>query len=402
MSRKCLYPFTNLTVNPSGSATPCCKYNLNRTDTEIDSYRIHDKNIEELFNQPAMERIRQQFLNGEEPTACQACWDEESAGVTSLREYRNNYLGQWNQHRPIYETKFDHPEIVTLDFKFSSLCNLKCRICGPYCSSNWLKESLDTGNYDEHTIKFFSKYAERKFIDNEENFEIFKKILPNLHIIEFYGGEPLMQPEHSKIMEILETSDHLSNITLYYNTNGTIYDEKNINIWNKAKLVELNISVDDIGDRFEYQRFPAKWDEVLDNLLKFKNNCKSHIAQTLYCTISIYNIYYIDKLLEFNFENLGMKIRLNFLHWPDEMSVKQLPSNVRKKILEKLLNIPQEHLKLIDQGTSIENIISFINDSLQDGNIDKLYNTTFKHDQYRNQSFKETFKEFWEILNEKN
>ena len=403
MSIKCLYPFTNLTVNPSGTVAPCCKYNLNKTDTEIEIDNVRDKNIEELFNQPAMEKIRQQFLNGEKPAACQVCWDEESSGIKSMREFRNKYLAQWNPHRPVYETKFDHPEIITLDFKFSSLCNLKCRICGPYCSSNWLKESLDTGRYHEHTINIFSSYAERKFANNEENFEIFKKLLPNLHIIEFYGGEPLMQPEHFKIMEILKDSEYLSNIYLYYNTNGTLYDDKYINIWNKAGIVELNISLDDIQERFEYQRFPAKWDEVLNNLLKFKKSCKETVTKALCCNISVYNIYYLDEFLKFNFENLNMMIRTNLLHWPDEMCIKHLPNHVKKIIADKLLNIPKEHLTLLASGSSIESIIAFINDSESDIKFtDMLFDTTYKHDQYRNQSFKETFSEYWGILNAPN
>ena len=63
MSRKCLFPFSNIVLNPSGSVSPCCKYNLNKVDTEIDIETLHDKNIKELFYQPAMEKIRNDFLN---------------------------------------------------------------------------------------------------------------------------------------------------------------------------------------------------------------------------------------------------------------------------------------------------------------------------------------------------
>jgi molybdenum cofactor biosynthesis enzyme MoaA len=401
MSRKCLYPFTNVTVNPMGHVTPCCKYNLNKADTEIETLTLRDHNLEELFLQPAMENIRQQFLSGEEPKACQACWDEEATNNTSMRQFRNRYLRTFDQHRPIYETKYDNPGIVTLDFKFSSLCNLKCRICGPYCSSNWLKESLDTGEFHEHTIKIFSKYADRKFIDNEENFEIFKKALPNLHIIEFYGGEPLMQPEHTRIMEILEQSEYLKDITLYYNTNGTIYDQRYVDIWNKANLVEINISVDDIEERFEYQRFPAKWSEVLENITKFKNNTGDSVNVTLYTTISMYNIYYLPELLEFNYENLKMNMRLNLVHWPETMSIKNLSDNLKQITKMKLSAIPKEHLTHIDKGMTIDTLIGYMNDTKQNSEqYEQFLNTNVKHDDYRNQSFNETFKEYWKLLNE--
>ena len=174
-----------------------------------------------------MEKIRNDFLTGVEPEACKVCWDEESAGITSLRQHRDN-VARWHRHKGAnYPIRYADPKIITMDLKFSSLCNLKCRICGPYCSSNWLKESQDTGEFHEHTIKIFGKYAERKFVKHEVNFDIFKELIPDLHIIEFYGGEPLMQPEHAKIMDMLDTYPEVEklNIELFYNTNGTIHDE---------------------------------------------------------------------------------------------------------------------------------------------------------------------------------
>ena len=176
-----------------------------------------------------------------------------------------------------------------------------------------------------------------------------------------------------------------------------------LSVVDKAGIVELNISLDDIQERFEYQRFPAKWDEVLNNLLKFKKSCKETVTIALCCTISVYNIYYLDEFLKFNFENLNMMIRTNLLHWPDEMCIKHLPNHVKKIIADKLLNIPKEHLTLLASGSSIESIIAFINDSESDIKFtDMLFDTTYKHDQYRNQSFKETFSEYWGILNAPN
>jgi sulfatase maturation enzyme AslB (radical SAM superfamily) len=331
MARKCLFPFSNIVLNPSGSVSPCCKYNLNKVDTDIDVETLHDKTIKELFYQPAMEKIRNDFLNGVEPEACKACWDEESAGITSLRQHRDN-VAKWHvAKRNSYPIRYQDPKIITMDLKFSSLCNLKCRICGPYCSSNWLKESQDTGEFHEHTIKIFGKYAERKFVKHEVNFDIFKELIPDLHIIEFYGGEPLMQPEHARIMEMLANYPDIKKlgIELFYNTNGTIYDESVSTVWDNMALVEFNISLDDIGPRFEYQRHPAKWTEVIDNIKKYQINAKPNVSISLYCTVSMYNIFYIDELIKYNADNLKLNLKFNLLHWPDKMSIKNLPNNIK-------------------------------------------------------------------------
>ena len=402
--RKCLFPFTNLTVNPNGSAAPCCKYNLNKVDSNLEAYTLYNKNVEELFHQPAMNNIRDQFLTGKEPEGCKACWDEEDSGITSMRQHRFN-LAKWNRHKEKYVGRFEDPQMITLDFKFSSLCNLKCRICGPYCSSNWLKESLDTGEYHEHTIKIFSKYAERKFVNNEINFEIFNKILPNLHIIEFYGGEPLMQPEHAKIMNILNSYPNVEqlNLELFYNINGTFYDESVIETWNKMGIVELNISLDDIEDRFEYQRYPAKWNDVLDNIKQYKENCNSNVKMHLYCTVSLYNIFYIDDLIKYNAENLKLPLRFNLLHWPESMSIKHLPEFVKNIIKSKIELLTVNELSYISKGFGINEVVNFMMSSPgSNEELTKFFKTTETHDEYRNQKFQETFLEYWILLNERN
>lgn len=407
MARKCLFPFSNLTINPTGSVAPCCKFDIyhpDKANTPLEQETLYTKNLEELFYQPAMESIRQDFLNGREPEGCRACWDEEAAGITSMRQHREN-LARWNSHKEKYASRYEDPKIVSLDLKFSSLCNLKCRICGPYCSSTWLKESLDTGDYHEHTIKIFSKYSERKFINKEENFDIFKKLLPNLHILEFYGGEPLMQPEHGRIMSILESYPNVEDLKLelFYNTNGTIFDEKVVNVWNKMGLVELNISLDDIGDRFEYQRHPAKWLEVLENIKKFKTHCNENVKINLYCTVSLYNIFYIDEFIKYNKDHLKLSLRFNLLHWPEYMSIKHLPQGVKNIIKSKIDLLTNEDLSYINKHFGIQEVVNFMmNNHRSDEEFKKFMLTTEKHDQYRSQSFSDIFLEYGILLNETN
>ena len=398
MSRNCLFPFSNLTVLPNGSVLPCCKYNIKNGNPNISDLTLYDNNIEELFFQPAMENIRDKFRKGEEPTECSLCWEEEASGITSLREHKNN-IAKWDV--PRLQNTFEHPQISSMDFKFSSLCNLKCRICGPYCSSNWLKEAQDTGLFHEHTIQIFSKYAERKFINNETNFEIFKKLIPHLYLIEFHGGEPLMQPEHSKIMDILNNYPHISDfgIHLLYNTNGTVYDELAVEAWNKLEKVELNFSIDDLGDRFEYERFLAKWPEVLSNIQKYKENCRDSVCMHLCCTVSLYNIFYVDELIKFNKDHLQLPIRFNLLHWPSKMSIKNLPSNVKEIIRTKISLLDNDSKKYIDPLFDIEGVLSYMLDNQQDVNeFNEFFTTTAIHDDYRKQSFKDTFSEYYNLL----
>jgi molybdenum cofactor biosynthesis enzyme MoaA len=392
--KKCYYPFSNLTINPSGNAVPCCKYNLNRSDRLIEEKTLFDSNIKELFYQPAMEKIREQFRNGEQPKACETCWQEEDAGIVSLRQLRLKNVDFSPYRSKKYTDIISNPKILSLDFKFSSLCNLKCRICGPYCSSSWLKESLDTNQFDQNTIDFFSKYAERKFINNQENFEIFKDILPNLQTLEFYGGEPFLQPEHDRIMDILATESNVPNkqISLWYNTNGTIFDADYIKPWSKMNYIELNISIDDIFERFEYQRYPAKFENVVDNIYKYKAMNLDSMEISLYYTVSLFNIFYIDEFLNWNANSLKCKVRLNLLHFPNNTSIKHLPSAVKEMVKNKIQNIPAESLQFIDSNFDITNIVNYMmNNTGSDKSLNEFYNNYKKHDKYRSQNFDLTF-----------
>lgn len=396
MARKCLFPFSNLTINPTGSVAPCCKYDLlnpKKGDTELDKETLYNKNFLELFNQPSLAKLRQDFIDGKEPDGCKVCWDEEAAGVTSLRQHRE-------KHSNKYKGVLENPRMLTLDFKFSSLCNLKCRICGPYCSSTWLKESSDLSQFDPNTMKIFSKYSERKFANNEENFNVLKQIISEIHLMEFYGGEPLMQPEHSKIMSLIKEGSN-KKIELFYNTNGTVYDQSAVDVWNMLSSVEINISIDDIMERFEYQRFPAKWEDVLSNIKRFKENCSNNVRINMYCTISMYNIYYLDQLIKYNCDNLQLPIRFNLVHWPSCMSIQHLPFDVKSQIAKKIERLSADDISYIEQGFSIDNIITYMNNNEgSEEELETFFSKTRLHDQYRHQSFANTFEEYYRVLGE--
>src|ERR1035437_520701 len=398
MSKFCAAPFNSLVINPNGSAAPCCKYNLHNSDKDIQKENIRTKNIQELFDQPAIETLRQQFLNGEQPKGCSVCWDEEAVGIKSLRMMKtcwprySNLLNAGSNGKECIDQ-----QITQLDFKFSTLCNLKCRICGPYCSSHWLKESEETNEFDEYAISEFPKYAERKV--SQENYDIFDNLLDGLTDIEFTGGEPFMQPEHDKILDIINSSSkNISKLNIKYNTNGTIYNEKYINVWNKLNRVTINFSIDDIGERFEYQRYPAKWDIVVENLRKYKEATDSKkINIIVYITVSLYNIFYLDELISFSKENFRLPIVLNLVHFPKKMSIRHLSSEMKKIVIEKINKINWKDIKVLDNG--IKTISDFMMESEGNG-LQDFIDVTKLHDKYRNQSFEKTFPEYWNMIND--
>ena len=75
------------------------------------------------------------------------------------------------------------------------------------------------------------------------------------------------------------------------------FSEKELNeIWPHFKRIELAYSIDDIGNRFEYQRHPAKWNVVHENILKFKNSGLKNLSTQVCTTINLFNVAYLDEL----------------------------------------------------------------------------------------------------------
>jgi hypothetical protein len=246
----CLYPFTHFQLDPDGRARPCCKYKVGDPTWQADVPKLPDVDIGELWNQTEFQNLRDQFLRNERPNGCKACWDEEAAGIISMRLVRE----QGGKKHP-YATFFQHiPRLYpkTLDLKLSNLCNLKCRICTPFLSSQWIKEIKDLKINDMGSIESFTGNSKEKFSANPNNEEILKQWAPTIDFLEFYGGEPLMQQEHDKILDIMSSHGNPTNTSLYYNTNSSICTESFFKLWKKIPTI---VDMEKDNNYFRITRF---------------------------------------------------------------------------------------------------------------------------------------------------
>lgn len=394
----CLYPFTHFQLDPDGRARPCCKYKVGDASWQMDVPKLPEVDIEELWNQAEFQNLRDRFLKNERPSGCKACWDEEAAGIPSMRLTRE----QGGKEHP-HATFFHHiPRLYpkSLDLKLSNLCNLKCRICTPFLSTQWIKEIKDLEIRDMGDVSSFTRNSREKFSENPRNKEILKQWAPTVDFMEFYGGEPLMQQEHDDILKIMYEHGNPSNTGLYYNTNSTICKESLFTIWKPFKQVIINFSIDDIGDRYEYQRFNAKWAESLANIKLYKDLSIKHgvnMELRLYTTVGILNVFYLREFMA-EVASLGIKITLNMVHYPHHYSIVNLPGVVKDEIKKKLLSITD--MTLLDpHAPTINNIINFMYGNECNPELLKtFFEKTKIHDGYRSESFSETFPELNEML----
>jgi MoaA/NifB/PqqE/SkfB family radical SAM enzyme len=337
-----------------------------------------------LWNDQRFQNLRQAFLDGKKPKECQSCWDEEAAGIPSFRV-------QWAIDKKVNTSSMTFEPIVNsgprgMDLKLNNVCNLKCRICAPQASSTFLKE------YQEiHNIKVEdSEYWLSNKILGTANEDVIRQWAQDLVHLEITGGEPMASPENIKILELLINEDRAKHITILLNTNGTLYNKKFLDLLLSFKEIIFNISIDDIGDRLEYERYPTEWNTVQTNIKRFIEVRKfnQHFYINLCPTISIFNVYYMPEYLRWAKEN-NLPWYFNMLHYTPNHSIKNLPTKLKTVVADKLV------------GNEFDSIKSFLflpceTDSL----IEEFIRLNEERDHVRGQDFHKTFGEWATMINE--
>jgi len=188
-----------------------------------------------------------------------------------------------------------------LDLKFDISCNLACRTCGPHSSTYWQR------HLKENSIDFTSTQPISKA---DEMIKVLKTLdLSNLEMVVFCGGETLMGNAYWQVADAIEKMcPHAKDkITLCFQTNGTqSVDKKYYDTIEKFRLIKLHISLDGINDKFEYLRWPAAWNQVVDNINILKETLPVNVMFLIEETVSIFNLYYLDELDQWTKNNFSI------------------------------------------------------------------------------------------------
>jgi MoaA/NifB/PqqE/SkfB family radical SAM enzyme len=173
--------------------------------------------------------------------------------------------------------------------------------------------------------------------------------LDNIRYIEFTGGEPFMIREHFQLLQKLVDTGRASQVEIHYNTNGTQYPEEGEAIWKHFKNVEIAISIDDVAERFEYQRTNAIWAEVVENVERFRQlrSRNNNITLQACCTINVFNVYYLETVANWLIQQGFDFIYWNMMHDAYYFSISTLPEPAKAEITKKLAtaHVPPKVLK---------------------------------------------------------
>lgn len=324
------------------------------------------QDLDRLWQNENLIKIRK--IN-EENIWLEECWEcerIEKAGIKSFRQSMIEGLG--------VEENLSGPQRI--DLLFDRSCNLACRTCGPANSTFWSKHLKDSG------LPF---KVETK---PDNNPELIRKVLTSLDLsnlkqIQFCGGETLMGNTYWNTAELIAelVPDAHERILLGFQTNGTQpIEEKYYHIIEKFQLVKFMISIDGTHDRFEYLRWPASWNQMIDNIFTIREKVPSNVMFFIQECTSNLNLFY--------FNEVGNWIRNNF----DTNRFGDKNDHSTQLAVHSYLDvntITQEYFDAI-QGTEMAN---FVSDDWKENpeKIRKFIRETEKFDKLRGQDWKKTF-----------
>ena len=408
-----MHPFTGLATREDGAVKVCCRSH------PISS--IQHETLEQAWNNENMQRIRRQVLRGERPKECEPCFSLEDQGVESLRQRHINgvipearitlYPDALKKMRHDFTMPF---EIPTIEIKLNNLCNLKCRMCNPLDSTNWTDWDKVTpfykkeNNFLVHTITELvdkpGKYI-GEFDDSDNWWTSFEKLLPHFKRVEFAGGEPLMDPQHYKILDMLKP--YGKNIEIKYATNGTTLGISNgrtiHDYWPHFRSVAVNVSIDGIHDVYNYIRGNGDFNQVEANIKEIKKIPNvSRVVGAF--TAQAGNILQAAECIDYFINKMGIVFYSHRVSYPNCLSTQVLPQELKDIAIARLeevklrvdsWNIVKEN-PLLGKVThqQIQDNINYLRAKDQFNLWQDFLDFNFALDHTRNQSLLEVMPEF--------
>lgn len=385
---KCANINNGLRVTTDGKFTPCCiasETYLKDDDGNVMS--VSNTTFQEALQSPTLKKLKEDFKNGIKSLECNGCWNLEDSGVESKRIRDNNRVA----HLTLPES-----EIHFLELNMGNICNLTCRICNVYSSSNWKKEHKSILNPDmsNETLNEITKSCSLPFSDDSIVWEEIEKNISSVKILDLYGGEPMLMKKQWTILEKCVSNDIAKDKYVHFNTNGTIFKDEYFEILKNFQLSDISFSIDGVGEKFNYLRYGGDWSIVKNNILLWLEktrdlkNFKFHICYT----VSIMNVLDFNEVALFAIEN-NIRIHCNFLSQPKYYSIINIPEDIKLDI-KKYVDDSYEELPIKngDVKEQFNNIIQYLNSN---ESVDEDWNSFItinrSLDESRNQKFKDVF-----------
>ena len=300
---------------------------------------------------------------------CATCRQMESTGVVGLAPR----LGSFRK----VPDDVDNGVCVALELSFDRKCNAACLSCGSYCSTTWSKY--------EFKHQLINHKTDNNPADKLLNQLVSAVPMDHLREVFILGGEPLYSDLNLKFLQYLDAvHPDLSKIRLYYQTNGSIFPSIEVlSLFSKFGKVDFGISIDGIGERFNYLRWPLKWHRVEQNVQKMLGiaNAKFYVNTT----VSPLNLLYVDEIIKWYDRTIPVDRRI----WPDRLiRINQSTSKLDLNCVS-----PELKAQAIKQYGNDHDISRVLNKISANGNYRQMFDYIETHDSIRRLNWRKTFPE---------
>ena len=376
----CYPTLGELSIGGDGAVRSCCVVQGVQTSKKITNV----ENIEELVNDSELVKLRGDLLTDKKVKTCDGCWKIEDSGGTSYRSSWNNRF-KYYQREALQNVDdnfniIDPSKIRFLDLTFGNNCNMKCVMCHPMASSQWIKDQgpliaefakevgLGVSNSPDRNkvefepekyvsdVTYLASYTEnslevpREIVQRpwykDYDWNKFNHIIPNLQHINMVGGEPLINVEQEKLLEHIVEMGYSKNISISYNTNLSIVSAKVKKYWPQFREIALSCSFDAIGKQNDYIRYLSSWEVFTKNIFE-AYNLSDNMIINFASTVSVYNILEIGKIVDWSIDMLlerekrGLEISkilpfFTFVKIPVIHDIQILPKEIKEIAIKEL------------------------------------------------------------------
>ena len=352
----CLAPWTHTYLSPQTERRMCCAsrepaQNFEQyIDTASGTGRYIPLTLEEHWNGEHMKSVRRRMMAGETLPECAVC-NEQLLNTDVYRSYFNRMFGH-KQDEIWLTTDADGSttmQPISWDYRFSNLCNFKCRMCGDMLSSSWEVEQrtndmINWSNPKNNWMKPDIRKEITEFQDTQIEKE-FSQAVEEHRVEEVYwvGGEPLMYEQHWRYMKrIVELGDG-KNVYARYNTNLSRVNYRSCNLYSdilaNVRDWQICASLDGTKEVGEWIRTGLDFDTFLVNFKQGLEYAKNRRQMRLDFTLTLPGLFEVENMTKLANE-LGVDIlaKVIFSFSPDIiLSPLALPRDLLNKAVDRLL-----------------------------------------------------------------
>jgi hypothetical protein len=259
------------------------------------------------------------MLRNEELPECRVC-NQQLLNTHVYRDYFNQLFGHKRQELLAATRKDGSTDIlpVSWDYRFTNLCNFKCRTCGDMLSSSWESEQrandmIDWTNKKNSWMLPEIKEQITQFQDTRIEAE-FAAAVAEHRVEEVYwvGGEPLMYEQHWRYMKQIVDQGDGPGVYARYNTNLSRIELRGVNLFRDilahVRDWQICASLDGTGPTGEYIRTGLRYDEFLKNFREGLTYTRNRRQMRIDFTLTLPGLFEVE-----NIQNLADELGVDIL-----------------------------------------------------------------------------------------